>query len=820
MDLHTKYPIGSRPSIHYLPYLIVISYIVSLIGAFTTVELLHRRISGSGWRTWVQLMGCSVSFGLVAIWCMHFVGNRAIILGDGEEEIQLYYSSTFTAISAVVPIVVIFGGLLVADRFHKGSRGLTTRYVALLACGVCSGAAITEMHYLGNNGTTDYHLKPSWGYVIGAAAIAIGAATISYTLFFHWSKHWINKWWRRLIVACVLATAVSGMHWTAAAGTVYELQGYHNGPSGGRNTNLIIAVCLCLAACSVCFALGFLKQRHAKKLKDRAQQVVLAIATFDAEGRLLVTQGGLMPCQTITRQFHQRTFDEDFNTSHPVFQWIFRVSRHWNGIVDLIPAMREHLQSTGYLQTHSPVIGSGSRSSMGSDDNTSYSATFRELFCVTAQEIARSLDTRLQDLGTLYEDVLTTGTLLSRMLWGNNAGAKTIVASDVAHSDLESGIANPILFGKGQLLVMTRKVGTDEANRLQNKGYRFASLDQVGEMLARSLQISREDLNLMVARLQLFCERRPWTPSRGTYLAAFILQPSPVMKGLDVIVPRLTPDRLPMVKLASDELNDEQLRTLKLCEGRTLEECLTRIRQGAGTGDDVWLEKFRNKIHELMREVPESALRKATFSARPLSATHGFSGQNDVSEATVFAFCGIKDVYNQTLQSRTLRHVPLSLFQCYQRIYPGCPDHAILAQKNHKEFGSLLSSTIESSPSSPRSPKKWWPFVRQASVSESSINPDSSSEKGLFGISHYTSADSTNNTSAHPFGGIMVSQEVVINNDNQKMSSQMELSDLGVRSEAGVADQEQQTLADKLVSITTAMHDPQARPVRDHHGRR
>jgi hypothetical protein len=41
-------------------------------------------------------------------------------------------------------------------------------------------------------------------------------------------------------------------------------------------------------------------------LKDRAQQVVLAVATFDAEGRLLVSQSGLMPCQTITRQFHQR----------------------------------------------------------------------------------------------------------------------------------------------------------------------------------------------------------------------------------------------------------------------------------------------------------------------------------------------------------------------------------------------------------------------------------------------------------------------------------------------------------------------------------
>lgn len=52
MDIAAKYPIGSKPPIHYLPYLIFISYVVSLIGAVTTVELLHRRISGTGWRNW------------------------------------------------------------------------------------------------------------------------------------------------------------------------------------------------------------------------------------------------------------------------------------------------------------------------------------------------------------------------------------------------------------------------------------------------------------------------------------------------------------------------------------------------------------------------------------------------------------------------------------------------------------------------------------------------------------------------------------------------------------------------------------------------
>lgn len=213
----------------------------------------------------VQVAGCAVSFGLVAIWCMHFVGNRAIVLGDGEDAIQLYYSeltvvftfiwvteanivaslgATYTAVSAILPVVVIFIGLLIADRFYRGGKGAVVRFASLLVCGLCAGAAVTEMHYLGNNGTTNYHLHLNWAFVIGAALIAVGACVLSFGLFFHWSKLWMNNIWRRTLVACFLALAVSGMHWTAAAGTWYEIRGYHVGPGQQRNTNLIISLCL------------------------------------------------------------------------------------------------------------------------------------------------------------------------------------------------------------------------------------------------------------------------------------------------------------------------------------------------------------------------------------------------------------------------------------------------------------------------------------------------------------------------------------------------------------------------------------------------
>lgn len=463
-------------------------------------------------------------------------------------------------------------------------------------------------------------------------------------------------------------------------------------------------------------------------------------------------------------------------------------------------------------------MGSGERTSFGSDDDTSYSATFRELFCVTAQDIARSLETRLQDLGALYEDVSTTGTLLSKTFFRDTHG-RTIIAADVVPQD-EAGLASPILFGRGQLLVITRKIGTDEANRLQNVGYRFASMDQIGDQLARSLQVSHEDLNGLVTRLQEFCVRESLIPKKGTYLASFLLQPSPVIKGLDVIVPRQTPDRLPMIKLTTDTLNPRQMKLLSTFNGLTLEDCLGRLsRSGSATEDDVFLEKFRNKIRELVKEVPEPALHQAIFSSQQLDIAHGMTSQ-DAFQATVFAFCGIKEVYSQSLQSPGLRCIPLSFFRTNLRTYPRCPDHAILAHKNHKEFSTLLSSSTDIQATSARSGSKWSNLFRanSNSISETTLNPDSSSEKGLVNPSH-VGADTPSN-SGHPFGGIMVSHDVVISED-QKHSCHVELRELGVRSEAGVADTEQLTLADRLMSITTSFRDPHARALtRENYGRR
>lgn len=573
----------------------------------------------------------------------------------------------------------------------------------------------------------------------------------------------------------------------------------------------------------VCFALGFLKHVHGRRLRDRAEHVVLAVAMFDEDGKLLVTPEGLLPCQTITRQSHQRVslmwwrmiydeadvpqiFDEEFNVRHPVFQWLFQVSRNWGGIVELIPAMREHLEHTGHVRTGIDILGATSRDFITTDEDTSesYSTTFREMLCVTAQDVATSMGTCLSSLGRLYEDVETTGTLVhtARNPFSNTQ-EKCPVAAEIATEEVdpETGLSNPGPFGRGQLLVLTRKVDMVEANRFQNRGFRFASICQVGDQLAQSLQISRCNLHNLIGRLQASCEGELPIPRHGTYLASFLLKPSPAIQGLDVIVQGRAIDRLPMVKLADGKLSAREAKLLSVFNGSTLDECLhigPHFQEACQ--DSAFLNKFRGKICELCTECPDVALHQAVFSAQQLE----MAPQNQESHAVLIAFCGIKEVYNQSLQSPLLRSTPLSFLNACLRSYPDSPDYAILARRNHSVFSTILFSSMESGErASSKKRSKWNALSRTTTTSSSgsktAVGPHTSAEGDSVGTA------SKNKSGIPTFGGIMVSQDMVVSHDVQEDNYvPLELRELGIRTEAGVADGAQPTMADKLLAITSS----------------
>lgn len=238
---------------------IVLSYFVSLIGCTTALELLHRRTSRHGAFNWYSLSlkkpsvnnmadrllryllsTSSITMGGIGIWCMHFIGNRAIVLGDGMSDAQLLYNSGFTALSFFLPIGVLLGAFYLLGVTEKHDQ------IYIVLSGILTGAAVCGMHYVGQLGITNYHCHYLVGHIIGSAIIAVFASLVALSVFFRFRAAWTNQWWKRLSCASILACAVSGMHWTATVGTSYRFKGekYNTGSGLSRSQTVIICTIL------------------------------------------------------------------------------------------------------------------------------------------------------------------------------------------------------------------------------------------------------------------------------------------------------------------------------------------------------------------------------------------------------------------------------------------------------------------------------------------------------------------------------------------------------------------------------------------------
>lgn len=154
--------------------------------------------------------------GGIGIWCMHFIGNRAIVLGNGEPDIQILYNVAFTGASFVLPVVVLLAAFYSVGVEEKAG------YIRILTGGLLTGSSVCGMHYVGQLGIANYQCSYRVENVIGSAIIAVFSSTAALSIFFRWRAMWTDIWWRRGICSFLLAAAVSGMHWTAAAGTTYR----------------------------------------------------------------------------------------------------------------------------------------------------------------------------------------------------------------------------------------------------------------------------------------------------------------------------------------------------------------------------------------------------------------------------------------------------------------------------------------------------------------------------------------------------------------------------------------------------------------------
>lgn len=188
------------------------------------------------------LFGSSISMGGISIWCMHYLSNRAIILGDGQLAMQIAYSPGFTAMSFFVPILVLLTAFTAVGSSDKVS------IIRVAIGGTLAGLAICGMHFIGQAGISNYTSIYSVGYVVGSALVAVAASIAALSLFFVLRATWANFWWKRALCSIILSAAVFGMHWVASIGTQYRLvkvdpTGDHNNLREAIVIVVIVLVC-------------------------------------------------------------------------------------------------------------------------------------------------------------------------------------------------------------------------------------------------------------------------------------------------------------------------------------------------------------------------------------------------------------------------------------------------------------------------------------------------------------------------------------------------------------------------------------------------
>lgn len=139
MAASSRYPTSSRSSERLRP--------LSCCGGLLPLEVCWIGILKLllCWQTRVLLVSSAFSMGGVSIWCMHYIGNRAITLYEGQRGLQLSYGAGFTVLSFFMPVVVLLLAYVIIGGVENA------RIWRLAIGGTVAGAAICGMHYLVND---------------------------------------------------------------------------------------------------------------------------------------------------------------------------------------------------------------------------------------------------------------------------------------------------------------------------------------------------------------------------------------------------------------------------------------------------------------------------------------------------------------------------------------------------------------------------------------------------------------------------------------------------------------------------------------------
>lgn len=474
--------------------------------------------------------------------------------------------------------------------------------------------------------------------------------------------------------------------------------------------------------------------------------------------------------------------------------------------------MRSHLRNVKPLQNSRYRHRAGS-----ADDNAGdYASLFKKLFCVAAKDLADIVQLPLEHVGVLDGTIMNTGTL------SKSARMKLLQGLSTRLNELDNAEKGQrqMIFGRGQVLFLVRRVGRPQAARLQSIGYRFATISNVVELLARSMEVTKEEMLPQLRRMRDQSEKECLFEP-GVHLGCFALRPI-LHRGFDVLVRKDAGNMMPTSRLTMSKLEQWQIEVLQRMDNWTVATCCEKLRGGSLFADpkqQQFSRQLLESLTDLAGRVDSGFFEDARLVATPLRAPCEVpKGSSSLEEAYIIAFRVITDAYQPSSLNDRYQFASLRFFLCQQHAYRDCTDNAAFARRIHREFAGMAKcadcddnsltcprASYHPSSDSPRGAKrnqtpspnrhKWTSRIRG---NGNRVNDDNSSEKNL--------VNGSPKASASAFGAIHVANEIDVDVREVRRNSHspdVEMSSLGCYAEAGVGDIEGDSFADELAALTT-----------------
>ena len=453
------------------------------------------------------------------------------------------------------------------------------------------------------------------------------------------------------------------------------------------------------------------------------------------------------------------------------------------------------------------------RKSSSAEETEDYTLYFKQLFLAAAGDLADAIQESIENIGVLFEDIMNTGTL-------KKTGKKLFKRARTPNAldEVERGSSSSDIFGRGQLLFLVRRATRQECTRIQAAGYRFATLSNVIEFLARSMEVTQKELLPRLERMQAQAGKNHMLDP-GIHLGFFAIRPVLAPKGFQILAKSDAKNLIPTVKLPLLNLGEWHLDMFKQLNNLTVSECLSEITSKMNDMSDAeleFLEMLRQGIHELFKHIPQGLSAEARLIARPARAPcRGMDTNPKTGSAFVVSFHTIADVHSTLALDQGFEFVPSRLFLCQQRCYRNAPDNDAFARRVHREFTDTIEAHGLKYTSSVGSRNRSSSRAGLTDIQAGRLNTPAASPTTTTTTWPAAKSDSsperkvTDVASAQPFGGIHVSNQVsvdVSSNRPGERSSDIEMMPLplGNHAEAAVAplDSDSETWIDRLWTIT------------------